>query len=62
MLGRKDIALFNGMFYLWLYGIGYMVKDHLNSKRGNLFYIFLIPHRIAPTTAFVTPIMEHWLE
>ena len=23
-------------FYLWLYGIGYMVKDHSDSERGNL--------------------------
>ena len=23
-------------FYLWLYGIGHMVKDHSDSKRGNL--------------------------
>ena len=23
-------------FYLWLYGIGYMVKDHLNSESANL--------------------------
>ena len=23
-------------FHLWLYGIGCMVKDHLDSERGNL--------------------------
>ena len=22
-------------FYLWLYGIGYVVKDHSDSERGN---------------------------
>ena len=22
-------------FYLWLYGIGHMVKDHSDSERGN---------------------------
>ena len=27
-------------FILRLYGVGYMVKDHLNSERGNL----LLPH------------------
>ena len=50
-----------------------MVKDHSDSEIGNLlpqhrllfsiqqgfFYMHL---RIAPTTAFVTPVMEHWLE
>ena len=62
-------------FYLWLYGIRHMVKNH--SKRGNLLlpYGLLFPisskgsficthptDRIAHTTAFVTPVMEHWLE
>ena len=23
-------------FYLWLYGVGHMVKDHSDSERGNL--------------------------
>ena len=55
---------------------GYMVKDHSDSERGNpllphglLFqinskgsFICTIPDRIAHTTAFVTPVMEHWLE
>ena len=27
MEGRKE------MFYLWLYGVGHMVKDHSDSKR-----------------------------
>ena len=61
-------------FILWLYGVRYTVKDHSHSERGNL----LPPHgllfpmnskgsficviRIAHTTAFVTPVMEHWLE
>ena len=58
-------------FYLWIDGVGHMVKDHSNSERGNplpsyeLFpinskgsFICTIPH----TTAFVTPVAEHWLE
>ena len=63
-------------FYLWLYGVGHMVKDDSDSKRGNpllphrlLFlisskgsFICTIPERIAHTTAFVTLIVEHWLE
>ena len=53
-----------------------MVKDQSDSERGNplpphglLFpinsngsFICTIPDRIAHTTAFVTPVVEHWLE
>ena len=52
-----------------------MVKDHSDSERGNLLllhglvflisskgsFICIIP-QITHTTAFVTPVMEHWLE
>ena len=38
-IGRKEgNVLFNdtlNTFYLWLYGIGHMVKDHSDSERGN---------------------------
>ena len=40
---RKGNALFNdtlNTFYLRLYGVGHMVKDHSDSDRGNL----LLPH------------------
>ena len=78
--GRKEgNVLFNdalNTFYLRLYGIRHMVKDHSNSEKGNLLpphrilfpisskgsFICTIPHRIAHTTAFVTPVVEHWLE
>ena len=78
--GRKEgNVLFNNAlntFYLRLYGIRHMVKDHSDSEKGNplsphrlLFpissngsFICTIPDRIAHTTAFVTPVMEHWLE
>ena len=63
-------------FYVRLYGIIHMVKDHSDSKRGNLLlphglfilisskgsFICIIPDRITHTTAFVTPVVEHWLE
>ena len=53
-----------------------MVKDHSDSEKGNpllphrlLFlisskgsFICTIPDRIAHTMAFVTPVVEHWLE
>ena len=61
---------------LRLYGVGHMVKDHSESEKGNpllphglLFpisskgsFICTIPERIAHTTAFVTLVVEHWLE
>ena len=76
---KEGNVLFNdalNTFYLRLYGIRHMVKDHSDSEKGNP----LLPHRLflsinsnvllyAPstgrithTTAFVTPVVEHWLE
>ena len=66
----------NAFVYLRLYGITHMVKDHSDNDRGNpllphglLFLISskgsvicIIPDRITHTTAFVTPVVEHWLE
>ena len=63
-------------FYLRLYGAGHMVNDHLDSERGNPLppHRLLLPinskhhymhhptDRIAHTTAFITPVVEHWLE
>ena len=63
-------------FYLRLYGIRHMIKYHSDSERGNLLpphgllfpinskgsFICIIPDRITHTTAFVTPVVEHWLE
>ena len=63
-------------FYLRLYG-GHIVKNHSESERGNplpphgllfpisskgSFYMHHPTDRIAHTTAFVTPIVDHWLE
>ena len=53
-----------------------MVKDHSDSERGNPlpphgllflisskgYFICTIPDRITHTTAFVTPVVGHWLE
>ena len=61
-------------FYLRLYGVRHMVKDHSDSEKGNLLpphrlllsinhkgsFICTIPDRITHTTAFVTPVVEHW--
>ena len=43
--GRKEIFYLmthSTYFYLWLYGVGHMVKDHSDSERGNP----LPPHRL----------------
>ena len=42
---RERNVLFNDSlytFYLWLYGVRHMVKDHSDSEKGNL----LLPHRL----------------
>ena len=76
-VSKEGNVLFNdtlNTFYIRLYGIRHMVKDHSDSERGNplpqkgvLFPIsskgfFICIDRIAHTTAFVTSVMEHWLE
>ena len=79
--GRKEgNVLFNdalNTFYLRLYGVRHMVKDHSDSERGSQlpphgllfpisskgsFYMHHPTDRISHTTAFVTPVVEHWLE
>ena len=66
---KEGNVLFNNTlntFYLRLYGITHMVKDHSDSASGNplqgFFYMHHPTDRIAHTTAFVTPVVEHWLE
>ena len=65
-------------FFIWLYGIRHMVKDHSGSKRKKpaatttwatlsnyqqwFFYMHHPTDWIAHTKAFVTPDVEHWLE
>ena len=64
-------------FYFRLYGVKHMVKDHSDSEKGNplpphwllflinskgIFYMHHPTDRIAHTTAYVTPVVEHWLE
>ena len=76
--GRKEMfhLTTHSTLYLRLYGVRHMVKDHSDSEKENtllphrlLFpisskgsFICTIPQRIAHTTAFVTPVVEHWLE
>ena len=45
MEGKEGNVLFNdalNTFYLLLYGVGHMVKDHSDSEKGNL----LLPHEL----------------
>ena len=74
--GKEGNVLFNdalNTFYLRLYGVRHMVKDHSDSEKGNLLlphgllfpinskgsFICTIPDRIAHTMAFVTLVLEH---
>ena len=73
---RERNVLFNdahNTFYLWLYGLRHIVKDHSDIEKGNplpphrlllkgLIYMHHPTDRITHTTAFVTPVVEHWLE
>ena len=60
-------------FYVRLYGVRHMVKIAREATRCRhmgysfqlvlgLFYMHHPTDRIAHTTAFVTPVVEHWLE
>ena len=74
MKGRKEgNVLFNDAldtFYLRLYGVRQRERGNPLPSHGLLFpisskdsFICNIPtERITHTTAFVTPVVEHWLE
>ena len=64
--GRKEMFLFNdalNTFYLRLYGVIHMVKDHSDSEKGNP----LPPHRllllINSKGSFICtiPVVDNWL-
>ena len=72
-------VLFNNtlnIFYLQLYGVRQMVKDHSDRKKGNLLpphgllflisskgsFICMIPHTGICEKTFVIPVVEHWLD
>ena len=75
MMMKEGNVLFNDVlntFYLRLYGVRHMVKDHSASERGNrcrlmgysqgFFYMHHPTDRMAHNTTLVTPVVEHWLE
>ena len=63
-------------FYLWLSGIEYMVKKYSDREEtcyqhfmgyyfqlaSSDFYMHYPTDRLAHVTAFVNPVMEHWLK
>ena len=68
---KEGHFLFNdalNTFYLRLYGVRHMIKEHTDSERGNplppqcFYYMQHTNGKITHTTAFVTPVVEHWLE
>ena len=75
---ERNVLFYNALntFYLRLFGIRHMIKDHSDSEKGNSLlphrlllsinskgsFICTIPDRITHTTAFVTPVVEHWLQ
>ena len=62
---RERNVLFNdalNTFYLRLYGVRHMVKNHSDSEKENPLPPHHATDRIAHTTAFVAPVVEHWLE
>ena len=69
---KEGNVLFNdalNTFYLRLYGVRHMVKDHSDSETGNpllphglLFPISSKGSFICIPHTFVKPVVEHWLE
>ena len=76
---KEGNVIFNdalNTFYLWLYGVRHMVKDHSDSERGNplpqhglLFsikskgsFICTIPQTGKHIPRPLLPVVEHWLE
>ena len=67
---KERNVLFNDVlntFYLRLYGVRHMVKDHSDSEKGNpllphRLLLSIVHYRITHTTAFLTPVVEDWLE
>ena len=55
--GRKEgHVLFNdalNTFYLWLYGVRHMVKDHSDSERGNLLPLHRLLFPISSKASFI---------
>ena len=58
---KEGNVLFNdalNTFYLLLYGVGHLVKDHYMGYSFRLRYMHHSTEGLAHTTAFVTPVIE----
>ena len=58
-LERKGNVLFNNTlntFYLWLYGVGHMVKDHSDIERGNLLLLHRLLFPVSSKGSFICTI------
>ena len=66
IVGTKGNVLFNDFlntFYLRLYGVRHMVKNHSEETCcRHMGFSFRLASRITHTTVFVTPVVGHWLE
>ena len=67
--GRKEMVLFNdalNTFYLRLYGVRHMVKDHSDSEKGNPLPLHRLLFPINNKGSFICTIpqtvVDHWLE
>ena len=61
LIEKEGNVLFNdalNTFYLRLYGVRHMVKDHSDSEKGNP----LPPHRLLCTHSISTIPMDDWNE
>ena len=58
---KKGNVLFNdalNTFYLRLYGVRHMVKDHSNCERGNLLSPHGLPFSINSKGSFICTILQ----
>ena len=58
---RQLFSLFNEArctFYLWLYGVGYMVKYHSDSESGNPLPPYLLLFPIISKGSFICTITQ----
>ena len=67
-LRKGNVLLHDALntFYLRLYGVGHVVKDHSDSERGNPLpphgLLFSINSKGSFICTLVTRVVEHWLE
>ena len=47
-------------FYLWLYGIRHMVKDHSDSEKGNPLPTHMLLFLISSKGSFICTIPQSW--